>query len=131
MSRRLRFVILWLLALALPMQGMASALMVHCGTSHQRMQLHTQAHTPHVGSEHVHPVLAQDHHAAPGDTAHDTTSKVSCSACAVCCSVCALPSSVLKFAAPEPCTTVFDALVPTVEPFAAEGPERPPRRLMA
>ena len=126
MSRRLRFVILWLLALAVPMQGMASALMVHCGTSHQRMQLQA----PHVGAEHVHPVAAQDHHAAAPDTSTGH-GKVSCSACAVCCSVCALPSSVLKLATPEPAMTVFATLVATVEPFAAEGPERPPRRLMA
>lgn len=126
MSRRLRFVFLWLLALALPMQGMASALMVHCGTSHQRMQLHT----PAAGSAHAHPTSAQDPHAAAPEVSADT-GKVSCSACAVCCSVCALPSSALKLAAPEPSPTLFAAFVPAVEPFTAEGPERPPRCLTA
>lgn len=54
-----------------------------------------------------------------------------CSACATCCSVAAMLSRLPTVPAAEPSTTRFAAVVITVDTFAVDGPDRPPRRLHA
>lgn len=58
-------------------------------------------------------------------------SKHKCSACASCCSIGALLSAVLAVPAPVFTPTVFSAVVPSVDTFAADGPDRPPRFVLA
>jgi hypothetical protein len=53
--------------------------------------------------------------------------KHKCSACASCCSAAVIGSTVLKVPAPGVAPTVFISVVPTVEKFASDGPDRPPR----
>ena len=130
MRSGMRILIVWLLALALPVQALASATMLHCGPSHQRMHASLLGTTPHSAAHHDH---AQ--HQAASTPDHDVArtgpladlGKYKCSACASCGSVCALPSYMPVIAAPEFGTAVFDAVVPAVEAFAVDGPERPPR----
>lgn len=151
MSRHLRFVLLWLLALALPVQGLASAAMLHCASSHELMhalqgdaglvagavgaRVSADVATHHGAHDHGHPTMAaaQDGHDLDlgrnaGDPLTDQGT-YSCSACAACCSACALSSSVPTLATPDFAPTVFAALAYAADAFAAEGPERPPRLL--
>jgi hypothetical protein len=68
-----RLFLVWLLALALPVQGIAGAAMAHCGASHQRMAAGLQA-APHAhegaaaGHRHAGPAAGAGHRhaAAPG-----------------------------------------------------------------
>ena len=153
MSRHLRFVLLWLLALALPVQGLASAAMLHCAGSHERMhalqgdaglvagavgaRVSADVATHHGAHDDGHPTMAaaQDgHDLDPGRKAGDPLAdqgKYSCSACAACCSAFALSGSVPTLATPDFAPTVFAALAYAADAFAAEGPERPPRLLSA
>jgi hypothetical protein len=50
-----------------------------------------------------------------------------CSACAACCSVAVIGSMIVDVPAPGISATVFISVVPTVEKFSADGPDRPPR----
>ena len=136
--------LIWLLALALPAQGVIAATMVFCGPNHHdgasaAAVAHDAdaAHQPHDVAAHSH------HEAADGQaesTAADETSapdKFSpsgmqkCSVCASCCSAAAIHDTVPKLPVFEPAATDFAALAPAVEPFAADGPDRPPRHLLA
>lgn len=57
--------------------------------------------------------------------------KQKCSACASCCSLGAILSTVSVVPPTDPAPTVFATVVPTVEAFAAVGPDRPPRNIRA
>ena len=154
MSRRLRFLLLWLLALALPVQGLASAAMLHCAPSHERMQgLHgdaarvagagaaqsaTQSADPlaahHVAYDEGRQAVAAGHGASDADAGkvgdpRADQGKYSCSACAACCAAWVLSGRVPGVAAPQFAPTVFAAVTYVADAFAAEGPERPPRLL--
>jgi hypothetical protein len=145
----LKFVVVWLVAVALPVQAVTSATMLHCGSSHQRMQM-TQA-TPGQdasGGEHhgTDPTGSHQHHdtvttaeldrpavadadSTPSDQLTDLA-KVKCSACASCCSVSAIPGTMPRVQAPEVSSAAIVADAPTVEAFSPDGPERPPRILL-
>lgn len=56
--------------------------------------------------------------------------KHKCSACASCCSAAVIGSTVLNVPAPGVTPTVFISVVPTVERFSSDGPDRPPRVLL-
>lgn len=74
-------------------------------------------------------VVATATSAAPAKFMHADTHK--CSACASCCSVGAILNTVLTVPAPELTPTVFSAVVTTVDAFATDGPDRPPRIVLA
>jgi hypothetical protein len=136
-----RFVMAALLALALPAQGLANAVMLHCGSSHQRM--HTaQVVAPQAADHHQHHGAAAEHshsadhadHAAQEPVSPDKLTDLGqykCSSCASCCAGMALPSTVSQLVAPEPGATVFAAVAPGIAAFATDGPDRPPRRSLA
>lgn len=133
MFSRLKFVLVWLIAVALPVQALASATMLHCGPGHQRVHAAQMGMAPDVSAHHDH-----SQHQAASNPSHDfgktaplaDLGKYKCSACAACSSGCALPSSMLVIAAPEFGATVFLAVVPAVEAFAVDGPDRPPRSVL-
>ncbi len=54
-----------------------------------------------------------------------------CSACASCCSASAILCTVLSVPTPEVSPTVFIAVVHSVGAFTTEGPDRPPRIVLA
>jgi hypothetical protein len=71
---------------------------------------------------------------APDPSATAKVSQVAtqkCSACASCCSVGAILTTVQGIPATDPAPTVFNTIVPTVDLFAAGGPDRPPRSILA
>ena len=141
----IRTLLIWSLVLAVSAQGAAAATMAFCGPNHHgggaaaQLQLAAPAeHAHHDGAvalEHAHPQAEVQ--ADPGSAGLAASAKTSdasqhkCSACASCCSVGAILSSVLAVPAPIFTPTVFSAVVPRVDTFAADGPDRPPRIVVA
>ena len=143
-----RALLIWLLVLAVPAQGAAAATMAFCGPNHHggvaaaQMQAAAHANRDHhdgaVAPEHEHPQAAavadKDSSAAAASVASSKVSdasKYKCSACASCCSASAFLSSVLAVPAPVFTPTEFSTVVPSVDTFAADGPDRPPRFVLA
>jgi hypothetical protein len=139
-----RTLLIWLLVLALPAQGAMAATMAFCGPNHHGST--AAASAPHDGhavhEDHEHTAQGQAH--SVGDPASDTVSAASpasknlgqadvqkCSVCASCCSATAVWGTVPKLPVVEPATTVFAEVVSVVQPFAADGPDRPPRIVLA
>jgi len=144
MFRMTRTLLIWLLALALPAQGVMAATMVFCGPDHRDQASATvAAHDAGVAHDAMH-FNAQSDHAAQdsraGEAAADETAAPDkfassdmqkCSVCASCCSAAAIHDTVPKLPVLEPVAADFAALAPTIEPFAADGPDRPPRHILA
>ena len=141
----IRTLLIWSLVLAVSAQGAAAATMAFCGPDHHRGAAAAQFQ-PAAPAEHPHHdgAVAPDHQlsqgeaqADPGSASLGVSAKTSdasqhkCSACASCCSVGAILSSVLAVPAPVFTPTVFSAVVPRVDAFAADGPDRPPRIVLA
>jgi hypothetical protein len=123
MHRFFRTLTIWIVALALPLQGYAAAAMISCGPMHAEM-----ASDHHSG--------AHDHHSMDADSNHhDEKSsslaqflKFKCSACASCCTASAAPSSAVPGlcvmqAHPE-AIPFFGSFEHSIVP---DGLERPPR----
>ncbi len=146
MSRMLRITLMWLMALAVPVQGYAAVAMFSCAPGHRAM-LVMPAQTASSGAhmqqtpQHSHQVMAgahiDQHHdeAAHAGHAHKVAShdaageagNGSCTPCASCCVVAALPATALEFQ-PVPQVDVFVLVAPRdVAFFVTEGLERPPR----
>lgn len=139
MGLLIRTLLIWLLLLAVPAQGVAAATMAFCGPNHHgggaAAQMNVAAPGGHAhhgvddAADHLHPAAQADENpsasAASGKVVDATKHK--CSVCASCCSVGAILSSVLAVPAPAATPTVFSAVVPSVGTFAADGPDRPPR----
>jgi hypothetical protein len=144
----LRMLLVWLLVLAIPAQGAAAVTMAFCGPNHHGGAAATSAaqagtaehlnhHSAEQGAPGHHDMAAQadeDDAASASPAASPQGShavKQKCSACASCCSLGAILSP--RLAVPEPAVTatVFSAVVPTVIAFAADGPDRPPRIVLA
>lgn len=144
-----RLVLIWLTALALPIQGLAAAGGVHCLPANasasgghavvERLQTDDQSHACHSSGPTSEFGADSAGHAEADVQQVDPTSfsvKASatghtCSACAACCAGAMLPSAVIKVPSPElssePAATV--AAEPTS--FIVSGPERPPRQVLA
>lgn len=127
MARLLRIVLTWMLALALPIQGVAASTMLSCGQAHHQAALAAHGHAAPSDGHHVH-----EQSAAPDDGAAAGQSAAGkCSVCANCCSVAAIAASVPSF-----------DVVPVAPGFGVGsfqwragitggGLERPPRILLA
>lgn len=148
MGLLIRTILVWLLVLAVPAQGASAATMAFCGPNHHGGSTASLA-VQMAPAEHQHPqATAQTTHghhdeatAAPDDVANADASvapaksvpaaKQKCSACASCCSIGAILSSVLAVPAPDLNPTVFSVVAPTVDAVAVDGPDRPPRIVLA
>ena len=141
-------VLVWLLVLAVPAQAIAAVTMAFCGPNHHTGGVATlgqqtaQAAQAHHGSVevglHAHPDSATGSDAQTSASAEATApaqpsdaSGQKCSACASCCFAGAIFNTLLAVPAPVAAPTVFDAVVPSVEFVAADGPDRPPRIVLA
>jgi hypothetical protein len=138
----LRLLIVWFIATALPVQGMAGVTMAHCGSSHERMGAAMEAsqhrHADQdAGAAHHHDANMADG-AAQAD--HDTATQAKaqpgkpsdlaqykCSSCASCCAGSALPSAAPRMPEPTAAPAVFAEKMVTFDAFASDGPDRPPR----
>ena len=152
MFKAVRILVIWLLTFALPVQGFAAVTMLHCAGGH-----HDSASSVATdGHDHAMHVRASDaigemsdmaysyHESAPrgasvqtdkssspAATAHPKTVLSKCSACAVCCSVAYLPTAVLAFppSMPAEMPSTFESQAPAA--FFTDGPDRPPRLILA
>ncbi len=126
MTSWLRVVVTWLLALALPAQGLAAATMALCAPAAIVAAHAVTGAAPAAPHCDEHAAVAPDpsrSKPAPGEGG--VVAK--CSICAACAALAALPGAVLHVPEPAPVATRFAADVPAVEHFVADGPERPPR----
>lgn len=134
-----RLLLVWLIALALPIQGVAGVTMLHCGPSHHA----PPAEAPHAEGGHAHHQHAvhagavdgqHDHgHTAALGHAHHAADKASCSACAACCAGTALavPMTPLVLALQDVAQEHAPAAEARLAAFLTGGPERPPRPSLA
>lgn len=138
----LRILIVWFIAIALPVQGLAGVTMAHCGSSHERMGAALESgqhrHADHeAGAAHHHAAgvvegtAEADRDAAvesqpPSGTLSDLAPH-KCSSCASCCAGSALPSEPPRLPEPMASPAVFDEEMVAVDAFASDGPDRPPR----
>ena len=149
MKRAVRCFVMWLLVLALPVQGFAASTMLLCGAGHHGSAQtieggHDHASHMHLGAQDDSAVSESPAHddAAVGASSHEGSSfsplsgkhaKVvgKCSACAACCTVAFLPTTVIAFTAPAP-SRALEAVELTLHVgFFTDGPDRPPRLLLA
>lgn len=139
MSTWLRWVVVWMLALAIPVQGIAAATMQFCAPStagpwpaSAAAPAGTHAHHGRDAAAmaaHQHGHEAGAHPDAPAPPHDGSPSTVKCSACAACCMATALPARALTVAAVEPAIeTAVVAAVGYTAPDVA-GLERPPKHL--
>jgi hypothetical protein len=139
----LRLLIVWFIATALPVQGMAVVTMWHCGQSQERMGVaidaaqHRHA-AADAGAAHHHHGAGIPDGAEQADHATATQAKAQpgklsdpgqhkCSSCASCCPGSALPSAMPSIPEPAAAPAVFTEEMVTVDAFASDGPDRPPR----
>lgn len=141
MNTWVRTLLVWCLVLALPIQGAVAATMARCGSHHSapagvvvaaavETMADADAHAGHHGHARQMPSAAAADVADPGRASGATLATADphkCSACAACCSVAVIGRMVLAVPAPDLTSTVLIAVVPTVEKFSADGPDRPPR----
>ena len=143
MWRAIRIAVLWILAAAIPAQGFAAVTVHRCAASHQR----SAAQSAFVHADSVAHAHASHHHAgATASDPHDgdgsvkavkakdsaqSLSKGSCSLCATCCTAAALPATIVAFDATAFVEPLSAAVVSSVAVFLTDGPERPPRFLLA
>jgi hypothetical protein len=142
MGLLLRTLLIWLLALAVPAQGAAAATMAFCGPNHHGGEQTSTASSDFAEHSHHGDATrhAEEHAAALADEsdASDASAlvkashaaKQKCSACASCCSLGAILSTVPVVPVADSAATVFSTVVPTVDAFAADGPDRPPRYVL-
>ncbi len=145
MSSLTRLLLIWLMALALPVQGFAAAAGRHCAAGHERAQVATvvaatgseAVQRAHDGYQAMHGHAAADagHHsdAAPdgGKASPLTADTTKCSACAACCAALALPAGPIVLPAPVLGTAVALPAVVAAASFVPGGLDRPPRALAA
>ena len=112
MLKKIRNALIWLMMLAIPMQGVAAATMVYCGLDHQGAGTESSLHARHAGdlaSGHD----ANQHHTATSqggagvasavvdsnaafEAGLDLSPKIKCSVCADCSSGLAITSSMVN-----------------------------------
>ena len=133
MNRALRLLWVSLLALALPLQGLAAATMAACGPAHAHDVAHA-VHDPQAQHAHAHAPAVPD--AAADDPAADDASPPApsqkCSVCASCCTASAgLPTHAVVAEPAASADSVVDLERATAAMFLTGGPERPPRSFLA
>jgi hypothetical protein len=148
----IRTTLIWLMAIALPVQGAAAATMLACGPGHHgaaAAHSHAGGDTVHVHADATEPHIHPEGHAAPGkaDSPHHELTSGSesasadgndvhkaagkCSACASCCTVAVLPTSVLPIGSAPAVDRVVAFFQAQAAVFMTGGPERPPRTILA
>ena len=127
-----RLLVVWCMAIALPLQGLAGVGMLHCGDGQAMVAVIAADAAAHHDHDEHHAAGHHGHAAADGAArdqpgAHGDPSPHTCSACAACCASSALPSAIPRLPRPADVPAVFNALVVSVDRFATDGPDRPPR----
>lgn len=121
MHRFLKTLLLWLLALALPVQGFAAAANAYCGpAAHQRVAVQAEGH-------HDHPMQA-----ATNPTPHDESHASGKHLDTACCAGAVLLPSLVTWSAAQ--RRIAFAHAPAASPFSGhipDGLKRPPKAFPA
>lgn len=147
MLKAMRIVLFWLLAFTVPVQGFAATTMLFCMGSHHQAesagarsaQDHHAVHEHSNGSHHEHHDMASDHGqdlaSSDGATSHEGASvhktAGKCSACSACCMSVAIPTSAVRFEPMQNGSDLVAVEFRTRAVFLTDGPERPPRSILA
>jgi hypothetical protein len=155
----LRLALIWLIALAVPLQGVAAVSMAVCGPGHARMlpaagiassmkhaaHDHAAGVAVHHRGQHaagaMHEMVA-DHEASSDVDASQVDkrnaadklaqlAKFKCSACASCCTGAAFPASIVSFDLPKESHVFLASPVVANAIFLTGGQDRPPRSSLA
>lgn len=135
MTRVVRALLVWVMVIAMPLQGLAASAMLLCGPGHDRAGL-------------THEVQAHDHgHGHGGDPAHAEVSadpdadsaegrsphhgQHTCSVCASCCAAFALPAAFVLPGVASLAQAVHASLDAPVASPPLDGLDRPPRTDLA
>jgi hypothetical protein len=151
----IRAMLVWLIVLAMPVQGFAAAGMLHCAVGHGTTagvaaskaahtavrSVHSHAgagayaqqdagpgvHARHLGTAPIGQMHDASTHASGSQADGPVSSAHGCSACAACCAVLALPGSIRLTV--EPAGRLFGppGLADAAPSFVPPGLERPPR----
>lgn len=137
MNRFWRLALIWLLAVALPIQGYAAQTMLLCGPANHQQGAAIDAHAGHdhdhgsrVSDEASHPAMAMVGEAAQhADNASDGHAKHAgkCSVCSSCCSAVAITTHVVHVAVMPPDLPEVPTLQFAHDRVMVGGLERPPR----
>lgn len=145
----IRTLLMGWLALAVAAQGVAAATLAFCGPHHRGVQS--------VGQQQEAGALAHAHHhdaataqtpeatdgadieiadavaaaGAPAQPESGHPAQHKCSACASCCAAGAILNTVPTVPMPALADAVFADWVASVDPYAVDGPDRPPRPVLA
>lgn len=140
----IRTLLIWLLMLAIPAQGVAAATMAFCGPNHhgaaagiaeQAAAVH-QAHGDHEATAAHEPprvdadAPAADDFSGSAKAKNHLTDQHKCNVCGACCSTGALMSALPTLPTTDAALTSFTSVEACIDPFAADGPDRPPRNLL-
>jgi hypothetical protein len=127
----LRVLIVWIMLLAVPLQGFAAATMIPCAPpaagaqyehDHESMADDTDASTTHQHDEDIASATQGDHHPAPH---HQSGKCATCATCAACAAMVPSFLAVLPVSAASSIIAPFDQqILPSVD---LALPERPPR----
>ncbi|RFB73654.1 MULTISPECIES: hypothetical protein [unclassified Herbaspirillum] len=127
MTSRVKILLLWLLAFAIPVQGFAAAVQAGCASSHQMPTVVAPAADTHHHSGHaMHDMSTQ------ADTDHTMphqhkASSASCSSCSVCTIGAVLPLALDKLINLPVAADIHVADTPHgFVGYTPENPERPP-----
>jgi len=141
MWRVVRFLLAWLLAVALPVQGVSAASMAACGAHHGHVGSSGGAswHRARAANDHSHlhaMGTALPAPAAVADATHakTTLAKVAapkCSACASCCASAVVPTEAISFDAVAAADPFPPLIARAPAAYVTEGPDRPPRSFLA
>lgn len=134
MWRLFRIAMMWLLAVALPLQGSVAATLRVCGPGHDRMAMAAAVIAEHDHAAHHHDAAVPPVHDAGASAAAQDLHKSAqykCSACAACCVTAALPATAVSFEAAIEAAGPPALFFSSAVAFLTDGPDRPPRSLLA
>lgn len=138
---RARFLIVLVVALALPLQGIAAATMQLCAPHLDATVASVSPHDATVAADASAQALHHHHHASArakiGGSESEQHShagaiaKSKCSVCAACCAGAALPASSIQFGEAAPAQALVSTFQSPALAFLTAGLERPPRTFPA
>ena len=141
MIRNARFVVIWLLAFLLPLQGLAAGVRMTCVAQHTVMMevaiqvttVNMAVHQHHEGMSSYEMVASQDSGKDVSQSEHTKHNKSSsCNSCGSCCIAAFAPSAPLNLSLIDVKTSVeIVSPTPLVTGFIPDGLERPPRQISA
>lgn len=129
MNRIFKTFVLWLLVLALPVQGFAATMQMSCAP-----EMHHSVVTP-APDEHAHHANMDmtSSHTAQSDskTPFDKQSNMKCSACAACCmGIAALPATLDLSVAASGSAVIFSSPATFFLGHIPDGIKRPPKSIL-